>query len=112
MGCSKRPVRTHWRASPGAPCKARDTFTLALLAEVLPGIPAQGRYLDQALNVRPVDGDVLFEAGRIAMAAGDVARGIEYWQRAAQQSDDHQEYILAALAPHLPADTLVEQIHA
>ncbi len=90
-------------------------------------------YIDQAQRVRPFDGGVLFEAGRLAIdraakilaAAGnhgappdaqtlasfnrEFARGMDCWKRSFQSGPQHQKRLIEALAGRVPVKYFVGQ---
>lgn len=69
---------------------------------------AKHAYIEQALAVRPHDGDILFEAGNEAWLAGDFNRGLELWQRSFRSSRIQQEKLCRILAGRLPVDFFMQ----
>lgn len=62
----------------------------------------------QAQCVRPYDGDIGFEAGRQALAQGDVEQAMLQWSRCYRTTGDHQLRIVGLLAGRIPAGVFVE----
>ena len=60
-------------------------------------------YIDQGLRVRPHDGDILFEAGRQRLLAGDVDGALEHWKNCYRDTGPHQLRIVYLLAGRVPA---------
>lgn len=74
-----------------------------------PRAAAKADYVHQALEVRPREGEVLFEAGRQALLAGEFTAGIEYWRRALHQDDRYQRQVIDLLIGRVPLMFFVEQ---
>jgi O-antigen ligase/tetratricopeptide (TPR) repeat protein len=72
-----------------------------------PGAPSKAAYVEQAVRVRPLDGDVLFAAGQEAMLAGDHELALDYWRASFRCGKRHQERLLAALGDRVPGDALL-----
>jgi O-antigen ligase/tetratricopeptide (TPR) repeat protein len=68
--------------------------------------PHAAAYVNQAVAVRPFDGDVLFGAGEESWLAGDSARWLEYMQRAAKCGPSYRERVFRGLIEHAPPDGL------
>ncbi|MCB7129575.1 MAG: O-antigen ligase family protein, partial [Candidatus Brocadiales bacterium] len=68
-------------------------------------------YVDQALKVRPYDGGVLLQAGKVAILAGDVAQAMDYWKRCFQSGGIHQLQLIQLLAGHLPLTFVLDQFN-
>jgi O-antigen ligase/tetratricopeptide (TPR) repeat protein len=64
---------------------------------------AVSAYIHQGLRVRPHDGDILFEAGRQRLLAGDVNGALEYWKECYRDAGPHQLRIVYLLAGKVPA---------
>ncbi len=64
--------------------------------------------INQALLVRPLDGAVLFEAGREAWLAGDYQQWMDYWQRSFHSGRLHQKKLVEALAGRVPVAFLLQ----
>ncbi|MFV2065569.1 MAG: O-antigen ligase family protein [Pirellulales bacterium] len=65
-------------------------------------------YVDQAIRVRPHDGDVLFEAGREAVLAGDYLRAVACWKESFAQGGTYQTKIIQRMAGQVPATFFLE----
>ncbi len=65
-------------------------------------------YMAQALQVRPYDGDVLFETGRQRLLLGQLEQAFAEWQRIFHDRGNHQRKIIRLLAGHLPAMAFLE----
>jgi tetratricopeptide (TPR) repeat protein len=72
---------------------------------------AQAACIDQALAVRPYDGDVLMAAGKHAAGTGNVPLAIDYWQKAFQKSPLHRMQLLELLAGRIPIEFLLATFH-
>lgn len=91
---------------------------------------ARPAYLAQALRVRPVDGAVLFEAGRaavdrarkisrmrgsrppdaqtVALMAKQFEQGMNYWRRSFRSGREHQARLIEALTGRVPVEYFVK----
>ena len=67
-------------------------------------------YVDQALRVRPFDGTVLFHAGREAWLAGDVDRGLDFWQRSYRCGPPYQQQLIEWMVGRTNPDALDQEI--
>ncbi len=67
-------------------------------------------YVGQALRVRPFSGAVLLEAGQEAVLAGDITRGMQYWQRSFRCGLKHQYQLVELLAGHVPVAMLLQSL--
>ena len=67
-------------------------------------------YVGQALRVRPFSGTVLLEAGQEAVLAGDITRGMQYWQRSFRCGYKHQQQLVELLAGRVPAAMLLDSL--
>lgn len=65
-------------------------------------------YVDQGLRVRPHDGDVLFEAGRQKLLAGDMAGALALWTQCYRDVGPHQLRIVSLLAGRIPATMFLQ----
>ena len=68
---------------------------------------ARKAYIDQALQVRPFDGTVLFAAGREAALAGDMSGALEYWKLAFRRGGKYQKSILELLGRKIPTPIIL-----
>jgi len=59
-------------------------------------------YVDQALRVRPLDGAVLFEAGREAWLSGNYQQGVEFWRRSFHCGRKYQKQLIDMLVGRVP----------
>ncbi|MCA9259014.1 MAG: O-antigen ligase family protein, partial [Planctomycetales bacterium] len=66
-------------------------------------------YVQQAVAVRPYDGDVLFGAGKEALLGGRFENAFAYWKQAFANHGPHQDLILMTVCQHLPASLFVEE---
>lgn len=83
---------------------------LANLSMLAPPAERDARaIIRQALRLRPRDGGVLFEAGRLAMTSGDAERALGYWKLAQQAPGGHRLSVLATLAPIVPAELYLRE---
>jgi len=73
-------------------------------------ILAKKAYVEQALKVRPVDGAVLFEAGKEAWLANDPRQAIEYWQKSFRSGPIQQRILIELLAGRTGREHLQEEI--
>jgi O-antigen ligase/tetratricopeptide (TPR) repeat protein len=71
------------------------------------GPAAKEACIEQALRVRPHSGTVLLAAGREAVLAGDLARGLDLWKRSFRRGAEHQNRIIELLAAQMPAEVFV-----
>jgi O-antigen ligase/tetratricopeptide (TPR) repeat protein len=65
-------------------------------------------YVEQALRVRPLDGDVLVKAGEEASLAGDPERALEWWRKCFHSGLYHRSRLVDLLAPRVPAAFFLE----
>ena len=66
-------------------------------------------YVDQALRVRPHDGDVLFEAGVQQVRSARIEKAYDDWAQAYRYPGKHRWMIINFLAPHIPAAAFLEK---
>lgn len=64
--------------------------------------------LEQALTVRPHEGDVLFEIGRQELMLGQMEQAVEHWKQAYSSTGNHQLRIARLSAGNLPAAQFVK----
>ena len=69
---------------------------------------AKSAYVSQALVVRPYDGNVLFEAGREAMLAGDQEQMMAHWKRSFDSGYLYQRRLVEMLAGQVPVEFFLE----
>lgn len=69
--------------------------------------PQKAACIDQALNVRPLDGAILFAAGQESVMAGDPDRAGELWRASFRAGSAHQERLINALAGQTQAADLI-----
>lgn len=92
-------------------CPTQGTMYLRLAALTFlegPGSPSKDLCLQQALQVRPFDGSVLFEIGQEASLAGDSEQAYAFWQRSFQCGPRHQDRLIRLLAEQLSAGAFLE----
>lgn len=98
------------RALALAPLQGDGYTLLADLAFLsAPGMRDLDGLLGQALRLRPLDGGVVFEAGKHALIAGDADGALTHWKHAHQLPGAHQERIIYQLAGQMPASTYLEE---
>ena len=102
-------VRAALSASPSLGGVYLLAGSLAFLETPQP--PPTSMFLDQAVRVRPGDGDVLFAVGQEKMLAGKVDEAVEYYRRAAEAGRASRLQVFALLAPILPSETVIEITH-
>jgi len=68
--------------------------------------PSHTACVDQALRVRPFDGEVLYAAATEAMVAGDLTRYVECLQRSCRCGRAHREYVVRRLLAGTPEEGL------
>ncbi|WP_197525737.1 O-antigen ligase family protein [Pseudobythopirellula maris] len=68
------------------------------------------RMVDRALAVRPYDGEVLYETGKIRMLAGDEQGAIDLWRESARRPGAHRLNLVSLIASHLPASFLIDRL--
>jgi len=92
------------------PLQGEGYLCLAELCFLDTGHPqrAKSAYVGQALQVRPLGGAVLFEAGREAWLAGDYSQGMQYWQHSFRCGRKHQLKLIELLAGRVPVGFLLE----
>ena len=69
---------------------------------------ATDAYLDQALRVRPIDGDVVFEVGRQQLLMQDSNRALGLWKQVYHTPGAHQLKIINLLAGQVPVEYFLE----
>ncbi len=114
----RRAVGEHWLHLERALWHAREGLSLCplqgeayvFLAEMAflegMGEAAKTAYLDQALRVRPFDGEVLYAAGKEALVAGDVEQGIDYLKRCFQCGPIYRQRVMQELVAHALPEAL------
>jgi len=92
----------------GCPLQGGGYLYLAELS-FLQGLPPETKadFVDQALRVRPHDGQVLFAAGREAIMAGDINGAMHRWKQAFHISPPLRREIVRMLGA-LPAPMLIQ----
>ena len=65
-------------------------------------------YIQQALLVRPYDGQICFEAGRQLLLLGNGDEAITLWQKVFNDQGKHQLLIIDLLAGQVPASDFIE----
>jgi hypothetical protein len=65
-------------------------------------------YLDQAVRVRPYQGQVLYVRGKEAALAGDEKLAIQFYKQAFQQDPEIRQILIDGVADQMPADVFVE----
>ena len=67
--------------------------------------------IERAVSLRPNDGRVLFEAGRLVQAEGRHDRAIELWRRSCRYPGSHWQALVALMCGNgVPAEVFLEQI--
>ena len=61
------------------------------------GPQTRAAYIEQALRVRPLDGDVLFAAGQDAAMRGDVSKAVECWRQSFHHDRASQQRLIDVL---------------
>jgi O-antigen ligase/tetratricopeptide (TPR) repeat protein len=117
-GWLARAVGEHWKHLESALRHARQGLALSPLegrAYVYLGElafldagrgPSHRAYVDQAVRVRPFDGEVLYAAAMEAMVAGDVTQCVELLQRSCLCGRDHRQRVLRQLVAAVPGEGL------
>lgn len=99
-------AQAHARAGVAlCPLQGEGYLSLANLCFLDGGGPAKvAAYIDQGLRVRPYGGDILFEAGRQKLLAGDVNGALAHWTRCYRDAGPHRLRIIHLLAGRIPAE--------
>jgi tetratricopeptide (TPR) repeat protein len=66
--------------------------------------PSQRACVDQAVRVRPLDGEVLYAAAMEALVAGDLTQYVEYLRRSYGCGPAHRQHLIRQLLAHVPDD--------
>lgn len=104
-------VRAHGHARHAvelAPLQGEGYLYLASLSFLDPTGPSTEALIDQALAVRPYDGEVMFEAGRQLHLAGRGERAAELWRACASRPGTHQQKLVMMLAGAVPAADFID----
>jgi len=72
------------------------------------GKQAVESYVNQSLQVRPYDGQVLFEVGRQMLLLGRLDEAIRYWQQIILEPGIHQVQIVRLLSGQVPASAFIK----
>ena len=67
-----------------------------------PRSPGKAAYIAQAVRVRPLDGDIRFEAGVECLLAGRAEDAIAHWRKSFQTGVKYQKQLLEAFGSQLP----------
>jgi hypothetical protein len=67
-------------------------------------------YVDQAVTVRPYDGNVLFFAGRQRLLLGRDDEAVGYWKAAFKITGSHQDQMIQYLAVQVPASYFLQTL--
>ncbi len=73
-----------------------------------PNSIGKSAYVAQAVNVRPLDGDVAFAAGIESLLAGRTEEAIAHW-RTCFQTGQHQQDLLDAFSARLPVAVFLDE---
>lgn len=71
---------------------------------------SKSEFVNQALLVRPYDGNVLLMAGKEAAIAGDVGKAVEYWQRSFKYSIENKRELVYLLFSRIPAPLVFQML--
>jgi len=74
------------------------------------GSEAVNSYVNQALAVRPYDGNVLLLSGRQKLLLGQLHDAVALWSRAFSIVGNHQNHIIQVLAGRVPASLFLEHM--
>jgi O-antigen ligase/tetratricopeptide (TPR) repeat protein len=74
------------------------------------GDATKGAYIDQALRVRPFDGEVLHAVATEALLAGDYDRWLDFARQSFQCGRRHQRRLIADLVGSAPPEALPQMI--
>jgi tetratricopeptide (TPR) repeat protein len=74
------------------------------------GSATKGAYIEQALRVRPFDGEVLHAVATDALLAGDYDRWLDFARRSFQCGHRHQARLIGDLVGRAPPEALQEMI--
>ena len=80
---------------------------LSFLSSPNSGLPRA--YIQQAHNVRPTNGAVLFAVGQSAASEGRVDEAFQYWRSAFQLGGNYQKKIIEIFGPQLDARSFIQQ---
>lgn len=92
-----------------APCAGLGYVLLAKLS-FIDGGDAQtvAANIEQGQHVRPYDGDLLYEVGKLASMRGDLAGAMQPWRRCFRDAGPHQLKIIYVLSGQIPAEVFLE----
>jgi O-antigen ligase/tetratricopeptide (TPR) repeat protein len=93
-----------------SPLQGEGYLCLASLGFLDPTGPETSDCVDQALAVRPYDGQVLFEAGREYWIEGRHQEGVELWRQSIRRPGNHQAQLIAVYASFATAADMIEQL--
>jgi O-antigen ligase/tetratricopeptide (TPR) repeat protein len=68
-------------------------------------------YVDQAIRVRPYDGEVAYEAGKEALELDNLEPAMPYFSRCFGTPGPHQLRVVGLLAGRIPASEFIERFH-
>jgi O-antigen ligase len=74
-----------------------------------PSAPTKTAYIDQAYQVRPHDGAVLFAIGEEAGLANRPEAALAFWKHSFRRGEQHQQRLIEVLAGHLPAHAFLQE---
>ncbi|NUQ61874.1 MAG: O-antigen ligase family protein [Pirellulales bacterium] len=105
---------THARRSlASCPLQGSAYVVLAKLAFLEgPRSPGKAAYVAQAVQIRPLDGDVQFEAGVEALLAGEAEEALAHWEISFQAGPAEQKRLLQTFSRQLPPEVFLERFKA
>lgn len=87
-----------------SPCDGSGYVLLARLAFAEGGDATKvAAFIDQGQRVRPYDGDLLYQVGKLQSLRGELAGAMQTWQRCYRDAGPHQLKIIYVLAGRVPA---------
>lgn len=90
------------------PLEADAWLCLASLSFLDPKVDGPAPLIEQAVQLRPHDGGVLYEAGRLLAMQGDVERQFELWERSLRVRGAHVTRLVLWVSHTTPAQTFTE----
>jgi O-antigen ligase/tetratricopeptide (TPR) repeat protein len=93
------------------PLQGEAYLYLSSLSFLAPEKPSELSLIDQAIRVRPYNGEVLFEAGRQYWLKGEYEKGLVLWKSCVRRSGSHLFKLAFMLSNTTPSRIFVEELN-
>ncbi|CAN0353928.1 unnamed protein product, partial [Ectocarpus sp. 4 AP-2014] len=94
-----------------SPLQGKVYLHLSSLSFLDPKPIATDSLVEQAVLVRPMNGAVLFEAGRQLWIAGRIEQGLDLWRHSLNLAGSHTPELVTTIARIFPARILIDELN-